>query len=198
MNLLNLRPGNYGVTVTDANGCTASNEVEIVEMAEILVDFNIDHPTSNLDSDGRIEVANIVGNLPVSVYWENGSVELVRDSLSPGDYIVTIMDALGCSRVVTVQLTPKSIISALDVRVWPSPVSNHDLLNIEIASPSSVDLILRIGDVVGQLVSEYNLSVQSGTQLFQCDLDLPSATYVLYFFQDDILLEALPLMVLDE
>ncbi len=94
-------PGNYTVTIKDANGCT-----EVVSFA---IGYN-DTPCPTLSvsktdischgySDGTASVAVSGGLPPYQINWSTGSNELTNNNLDAGEYNVTIVDATGCDVV---------------------------------------------------------------------------------------------------
>ena len=104
-NATNLDGGNtYFVTVTDANGCEAIENLMITDLDEVQVLSVIEvDPTCNGDVDGILAVnivAGGVGNGDLDNYsytWSNGlSTSQPILNLAAGTYTVTITDAQGC------------------------------------------------------------------------------------------------------
>lgn len=100
-NISGLEPGNYEVTVSDANGCSASGVVEITENAELIV--TVETFDSNcLQSDGLAVATASGGTGELTFAWENESgIEIaLNDSLIDvpgGTYEVIVTDELSCS-----------------------------------------------------------------------------------------------------
>ncbi len=95
----NLAPGVYTVTVTDSNGCTAEESVEIyafVCIGEIL--FTTQPISCAGVCDGSISGTVINGGIgPFTFLWSNGFNTSSIDDLCPGNYSLTISDAgQGC------------------------------------------------------------------------------------------------------
>ncbi len=93
----NLAPGNYTITITDANGCTKPITITIVE-API---FTINPVVTNIScfgaNNGSINLNLIGGLAPVTLTWSDGSTAgTVRNNLSPGTYTVAISDGTPC------------------------------------------------------------------------------------------------------
>jgi gliding motility-associated-like protein len=97
-NLFNLPPGNYGVTLTDPEGCQIRREFTIIEPAPLVLESQI---TDALDcgnpQSGAITLAVSGGTPPFSFRWSNGAVEQNLNNLSAGQYTVEVEDAAGCS-----------------------------------------------------------------------------------------------------
>ncbi len=94
--ITNLARGSYIVTVTDANGCTASETVQITE-PEVLAVFatatDADCPDTN---EGSITLEITGGTGPYSVIWMDGVPTQNREELYPKTYSVVVSDANAC------------------------------------------------------------------------------------------------------
>lgn len=88
--------GVYSVTVVDANGCTASSDVTIIEPAAVVIIPSV-QVSSCTGSDGAIEIDLLGGSLPYSILWSNGSTNQFIDNLTSGTYTATVTDANGCT-----------------------------------------------------------------------------------------------------
>ncbi len=97
-----LPPGNYGFTVTDAEGCTFENTATVTTPDSVLVaGAIIEDQTSEGVLDGSIQLVVTGGTAPYEYNWENPDLEgdLVED-LAGDSYFVTVVDANGCSASV--------------------------------------------------------------------------------------------------
>jgi hypothetical protein len=99
---INLKAGEYTVTVTDANGCQAQSNVTITQPNAPLSIGNakVDKQVSCFgESDGSISVPNPTGGTaPYSISWNTNPVQKSYSikNLKAGKYIATITDANGC------------------------------------------------------------------------------------------------------
>ncbi len=97
--------GNYSVTVSDANGCSSTDNASISENGggTVTVDATTD-ATCNGDADGSISVSISGGSLPYTYLWSTGDTIDDITGLSAGTYNLTVTDAAGCqaSELVTV------------------------------------------------------------------------------------------------
>lgn len=93
----NLLPGTYTVTITDANGCTASATGTVTAPALLQINISSNTPAScNLGSNGAATVAAIGGTPGYSYVWSNGTIGTTNTGLAAGTYTVTATDANGC------------------------------------------------------------------------------------------------------
>ncbi len=106
---LDLCAGDYTYTVTDAEGCSFSETLNIVELAEYVLVDAIATPTPCAgSSEGQIE---IVSPEAVSFTLDPGGVSNatgVFTDLPAGDYSVTAVDAAGCEVSAELQITELS------------------------------------------------------------------------------------------
>lgn len=100
----NLCPGNYDVTVTDANGCTATASYEVLELDEIVLSTSSTDAICNGQSNGEATVIPSPGPLTDYTYeWDNGVYTNVNSNLAAGTYTVIVTNiATGCEAIATV------------------------------------------------------------------------------------------------
>jgi len=102
--------GSYSVTVTSPNGCTDSDDV-FYQVDNVLVNPSQANLPCYNDSSGVALVFLNGGVPPFSYEWDNGDTLYTRNSLSAGDYFLTVTDAFGCSVVQDFTITqPDEII----------------------------------------------------------------------------------------
>lgn len=103
----NLAAGTYSITVTDENGCIATESFVVAEPPAINLSYNIlQAPQCNSSNDGIIEVIVTGGVPPYTYTWGNGFPGPTLSSLSPGIYSITVTDINGCSNIMEVELEP--------------------------------------------------------------------------------------------
>jgi gliding motility-associated-like protein len=101
-------PGNYSVTVTNASGCAASDNVTVIESSSL--NPNI----SGLLSFCEGESTTLdVGTGFTNYNWSTSETTQSIDISTPGNYSVTVSDASGCTGTdqVTVVENPNPIVS---------------------------------------------------------------------------------------
>ena len=90
--------GSYIVTVTDANNCTATEQVTITEPgSNVTVSLSNTDVTCNSGTDGSI-IATVTGGIsPYSYLWNDGVTTQNRIALLSGTYSLTVTDSNGCT-----------------------------------------------------------------------------------------------------
>ena len=111
---LNLSIGTYEVTVTDANGCTATAAITLSESAELglnvayisSTDFTGYGVSCYGESDGQIWVSAFGGDGTHSYAWSNGVSGISGiQNLAPNTYTVTVTDGSGCTATSSYLMT---------------------------------------------------------------------------------------------
>jgi SdrD B-like domain/SprB repeat/PKD domain/Secretion system C-terminal sorting domain len=94
----NLAGGNYSLTVTDANNCTAVKTFTVTVVAAPSCTVALAQPITTLNgSDGKLTAVASNGTSPYTYLWSNGQTTQTAQNLGPGLYTVTVTDATGCT-----------------------------------------------------------------------------------------------------
>ena len=158
---LNLSAGNYPITVTDQNNCTANGVVTInqPDSIQVIVDQIINSYCVD-QSDGEIYISVIGGISPYNYSWINtgGTYSNTSDqdinNLLPGTYIITIIDQNLCSNSDTITVDAQNTIIA-DAGI-DSSVCVGGCLDI-------------IGSGLGSSVLSYSWSIVDSTTILSTD-----------------------------
>ena len=105
----NLSAGQYSCVVTNGNGCTSSQQININEPSSTLsgpIDFI--NETCGA-SNGVCSISVTGGVSPYYITWSNGGIGSNINNLSAGTYQATVTDANGCVLTNTVTLTNSGI-----------------------------------------------------------------------------------------
>jgi SprB repeat len=125
-----LSPGDYIVTVTDANGCQTSMTETITEPTGLEISFTKTDPTCPpganpiVNSDGSIDITVVGGTGTYTYAWTTvtgaGLIPANADQsgLTTGTYTVTVTDTNGCTAMISVIL-----VNTLPI---PSPPTSID------------------------------------------------------------------------
>lgn len=97
--------GIYGVTVTNAQGCSATGEISLIRSGQPAVD--IGPATAQICDRGELMV--LAAPWYVSYQWSNGGGNQFVNVTQPGTYSVTATDAWGCVSSDQVTVTAAGI-----------------------------------------------------------------------------------------
>ncbi len=117
--------GTHTVTVTDANGCTKTATVSVLETPPITFGTpNINNVTCNGACNGSISVLIATNGVPPNTYaWSNGSVSGTILNVCAGVYTITVTDSKGCSATASYTITEPPILSVNVTAITP-PLCN--------------------------------------------------------------------------
>jgi hypothetical protein len=191
--LSELTAGTYSVTATDANGCTASAQIEIKEPPQIVVviDQKIDEVASNMGGAIGITLSGGVG-APYSVEWHlNGVLFSTAEDLtglSAGTYVLQAKDANGCLFTQTVVIENLTSVREAElekrITLQPNPSSGKFSLLFEL--PENHPVKVTVFDVAGKQVMP-TVKTQSSQKAIPLDLTgEPAGVYLLRIVIDDV------------
>ncbi|MWB96913.1 hypothetical protein GON26_21340, partial [Flavobacterium sp. GA093] len=104
-----LSAGNYTVTITDANGCTATDSVIITEPTAITTTTSQTNLSCDGGSNGVASVSATGGTGGYTYSWSpSGGTAATATGLTAGTYTVTITDANSCTATASIILTEPS------------------------------------------------------------------------------------------
>ncbi|KAB1062082.1 T9SS type A sorting domain-containing protein [Salibacter halophilus] len=90
----------HNVTVTDGNGCQATESFTIFEPEELQIETtNINSNAGCENQIGLVAIDAVGGTEPYSYSWSNGATGSAISGLSGGNYTVTVTDKNGCQQV---------------------------------------------------------------------------------------------------
>lgn len=99
-----LAAGNYTVTVTSANGCSASASVTITQPTQLTASTSFT-ATNCAGTGGTATVTAAGGTPPYTYSWSNGATTAAISNLSAGTFTVVVTDLRGCTRNVSATVT---------------------------------------------------------------------------------------------
>ncbi len=108
-----LQAGNYIVTVTDSQNCTAQTSTTINQTAALQVNIPM---VSNVScfggSTGQANATVSGGSSPYGYLWSNGTATALNSNLIAGIYTVTVTDANLCTGTNSVTITEPALLTA--------------------------------------------------------------------------------------
>ena len=97
--------GNYTVTATDGNGCTATGTVTVSNLAGPSLQIVSITNAKCTQPNGSATVNGINGTPPYTYLWSNGDNIATASNLSPGIYGATVTDANNCIAMNSLTVT---------------------------------------------------------------------------------------------
>ena len=106
--------GVYNVIATDANGCTISTNISVLEPNPLIATIPTINNVSCFDgSDGSMS-SSVSGGVPAYSYlWNTGSTGPSISNLSIGTYTLTVTDNNGCSTQISADINQPTELNAL-------------------------------------------------------------------------------------
>src|SRR5690606_17902940 len=108
--LTDIGPGNYTVTVTDANGCTAIRSLNVKENNTLKLSWIVTQTSCLDDASGAVDLLVEGGTAPYTYEWSSGQTTEDISGLIAGVYIVTVRDAAGCEAKGVASVTRKTFV----------------------------------------------------------------------------------------
>ncbi|MCB9283978.1 MAG: choice-of-anchor L domain-containing protein [Lewinellaceae bacterium] len=108
----NLPVGTAAVTITDANGCQATNTFNLTAPVALTLGLQAQNISCNGGQNGSITVSVLTGTPPYDYLWSNNQTTATISNLGPGLYTVTVTDLNGCEKTASVQVTQPQVLAA--------------------------------------------------------------------------------------
>jgi len=123
-----LAAGVYAVTITDANGCTNTNRLEMKEnILELSAAINVEQPVQcGGAATGILNVEVEGGKAPFTFEWSDQEEGQRRTELSTGAYFVTVTDALDNRTAVRLVLEAPPVLEATVRDLQPASTDQED------------------------------------------------------------------------
>ncbi len=101
--------GPYTLTVTDANNCTVTSNVNVAQPTPLVLNTNSINSNCG-QPDGQACVVISGGTAPYSQVWDDASTQttLCASAIPSGSYQVSVNDANGCTATATVTVSDNS------------------------------------------------------------------------------------------
>jgi gliding motility-associated-like protein len=103
-NLTALFAGAYDLVVTDNSGCFKTLKVTLTQPNKIEITATTTPIICYGGNDASINIVVSGGVAPYQILWSNLGNGTFQDNLSAGDYIITVTDALNCTKKLKVNI----------------------------------------------------------------------------------------------
>lgn len=123
--------GVYAITVTDANGCSASVSSAITQPSTITVTYALTNATCNGANDGSISANTTGGSGSYTFNWSNGNNSPAINNIPAGNYSLSISDAANCATVLQFIVTEPQPITVIE---------NHNHVSCNGLNNGNIDL----------------------------------------------------------
>lgn len=154
--MINLCPGTYTVTVTDANQCTATTSYTLTDPDPISITFNVVNASCVGCNDGSITASASGGTPPYDYLYTSLSIfDSTATNLLSGYYELCVQDLHNCIQCDSVFVDISTGINVLsssvdDIRIYPNPFTDFAYLRIN--SKDALNTTLKFYDVTGREV----------------------------------------------
>jgi hypothetical protein len=152
-----LNAGQYTITVTDANGCTASTQtITINNPSAITANATVTNETASVGNNGIINVS-ASGGSPTYQYSKDGTNYQLSNQfsgLAAGTYTIYIKDSKGCIKTIEVTVGKVNDLG-IEMPLWLSSVSLFPV-------PAGSELNLQINNLKGENSLIINITDESG------------------------------------
>lgn len=171
--------GVYSTTLQAPNGCDSLIQTTVLVNAPIAVDsVHIQHDTGS--GNGAIGLQQISGGTaPYTFHWSNNATSSAIGGLMPGEYRVSIQDALGCEAVfsytIDMQVSTAEPRAGVTFLLYPNPYAERIEVMLEMDVPSNARYELRFTDAQGRICGTYMLR-QGVSELLDSG-SLPAGVY---------------------
>ena len=153
-NRTGLGAGSYGLTVTDANGCSAAATPITLTMPTLL-GVTITNVVNQIGTspNGSISSQANGGVAPFTYTWSNGASTQNITNLAAGSYTVTARDANGCTASTqgSIIVTGTENLAGVSLfKLAPNPASSQVQLDLQFQNATSgqINLINSVGQIL--------------------------------------------------
>lgn len=196
-NTTDLSPGVFDFVIIDADGCSDTLTVEIEPALGLTTNFESNDASSANSADGSIFFEVISGGTPGYTFeWNTGDTTPSISGLFPGNYFLTVTDAINCKYGFGFSVGYTNGIDEVEdgvhFRIHPNPVD--DLLTIKTENPTPDSYEFQLYDELGRLVlTTYLPALASNFQISVAHI--PSGFYHYYILKEKAVVKVEKLVV---
>ncbi|HLP93256.1 MAG TPA: FG-GAP-like repeat-containing protein [Saprospiraceae bacterium] len=111
--LFGLEAGQYGLTLTDANGCTLENAFTLTQPQALVLSAIVASDTCETGS-GAVSLTVQGGTQPYVYQWSDNTADSLIVHLQPGIYSVTLTDAQQCTQFWQAEVLAYGLVPAIE------------------------------------------------------------------------------------
>jgi gliding motility-associated-like protein len=130
--LQNIAAGIYSVTVTDANGCSATLQDTVTQPGVYALSAQLTPVACFANSTGAIDLTVIGGTAPFTYNWNNGAPTQDLQNLLAGTYSVVVTDQQGCQASASYVVSQPSAILTLNAAITNASCSGTTTATIDL------------------------------------------------------------------
>ncbi len=117
--ITNLTAGQYTLTVTDANNCSATAVGTVGTNGGVSVASSFTDVLCNGGNTGSAHISIVSGTAPYIFVWSNGNTDSVAANLVPGTYTVSVTDGNNCVTSASFTINEPSSLTVATGAIYP-------------------------------------------------------------------------------
>ena len=160
--------GTYFVEITDTNGCSNSDTINVTENPLPTVDLGLDTILTSLPDSITLDAG-----AGFDLYqWQDGYSNQTYNVSSYGMYSVTVTDINGCqaSDSIYIDLIDEIQVKIINYKLKIHPNPAKDVFNLTIKTANKCDLTIELMTIQGQTVYSFNSYIKRGRLTHQIDV----------------------------
>ncbi len=160
--------GTYFVEITDTNGCSNSDTINVTENPLPTVDLGLDTILTSLPDSITLDAG-----AGFDLYqWQDGYSNQTYNVSSYGMYSVTVTDINGCqaSDSIYIDLIDEIQVKIINYKLKIHPNPAKDVFNLTIKTANKCDLTIELMTIQGQIVYSFNSYIKRGRLTHQIDV----------------------------
>ena len=188
-NLTNIGVGNYNVTVSDANNCTAILNTSLTSPSAILISDTI---LTSANNTGTIDLTISGGVFPYTYNWSNFETTQDISNLANGTYLITVTDFNLCYTIDSFSINILDIPYTIPSVITPNNDNINDdfeIKNIQYYSDVTIQIFNRWGNQIfnfkGNGIEYYDKAKRWDGKFNGKDLPMGGYVYIVIIDKND-------------
>lgn len=152
-NLTGVASGNYSITITDQQGCTKVDQINVPSQAPVGVFPLMTAAKCNGTPSGVGTAIGSGGVSPYTYVWSNNSTGQIIENLVAGNYTVTVTDGNGCSASATGTVNQPAPLTNTVVSITPACGNNGSVTVMPAGGTPPYNVVWNGGQYTGTTVN---------------------------------------------